>query len=163
MAVCLIFTGSRGGMLSLGVGFAMMALLIVSRPWGKGHILTIVVFLAAAFLYSLYLGSAIFLERFQDVNDNGRYHTFKAALAIFRQYPWLGSGVATFGDLFYRYEPRELQATYYIYAHNVLAPIAGRDGGGRILPDGRGLDRIFFATWRGSGAAGKTTSPEVSV
>jgi putative inorganic carbon (hco3(-)) transporter len=118
MAVGLIFTGSRGGMLSLGVGFAMMALLIVSQSWERGHILTIIVFLAAAFLYSLYLGSAIFLERFQDVNDNGRYHTFKAALAIFRQYPWLGSGVATFGDLFYRYEPRELNATYYIYAHN---------------------------------------------
>jgi hypothetical protein len=38
LAVGLIFTGSRGGMVSLVMGFALMALLIWSRKWRRGHI-----------------------------------------------------------------------------------------------------------------------------
>jgi hypothetical protein len=40
------------------------------------------------------------------------------ALAIFREYPLLGSGLGTFGDIFYRHEPAELGGVYWIYTHN---------------------------------------------
>jgi len=118
LAVGLIFTGSRGGMVSLVMGFVLMALLNLGQRWKKGHIFIMVGFMAAALLYSLFLGSNAVLARFQDVTDQVRYQAFKASLAIFREYPLIGSGLSTFGDLFYRYEPAELRGSYFIYAHS---------------------------------------------
>ncbi len=90
LAVGLIFTGSRGGMVALVMGFALMALLIWSQRWNKRPILIMVAFMCAAFLYSLFLGSDAMLGRFQNVTDDGRYQALKASLAIFREYPLLG-------------------------------------------------------------------------
>jgi len=118
MAVGLVFTGSRGGMVALVMGFALMALLIRSQRWNKRPILIMVAFMCTALLYSLFLGSAAMLKRFQDFTDLGRYQTFKASLAIFREYPLLGSGLGTFGDLFYRYELANLKGIYFLQAHS---------------------------------------------
>lgn len=118
MAVGLIFTGSRGGMVALVMGFALMALLIWSQRWNKRPILIMIAFMGTAFLYSLYLGSDAMLKRFQDVTDLGRYQTLKASLAIVREYPMIGSGLGTFGDLFYRYELANLKGTYFLQAHS---------------------------------------------
>jgi hypothetical protein len=118
LTVGLIFTGSRGGMISLAVGFILMALLIWGQRWSTGHLLLMAVLLAGAVLYSLFLGGAWHLARFQNLMDARRYLVMKGAVAIFRDYPWLGSGIGTFGDLIYRYEPAEFQGTHFIYAHN---------------------------------------------
>jgi O-antigen ligase len=56
LAVGLIFTGSRGGMVALVMGLALMALLIWGRKWRRGHIVIMVVFMGVALLYSLFLG-----------------------------------------------------------------------------------------------------------
>jgi O-antigen ligase len=118
LTVGLIFTGSRGGMISLAVGFALMALLIRGQQWPKSHLLLIAVFLAAAVLYSLLLGGAWHLARFQKLMDPRRYHEMKGAVAIFRDYPWLGSGIGTFGDLSYRFQPVEFQSSHFVYTHS---------------------------------------------
>ncbi len=118
LAVGLIFTGSRGGMVSLVMGFALMALLILSQRWKMGNIFIMTGFMVAALLYSLFLGSNAVLGRFQDLTDYGRYQALKASLAIFQEYPLIGSGLSTFGDHFYRYEPAELRGSYFIYAHS---------------------------------------------
>lgn len=118
LTVGLIFTGSRGGMISLVMGFALMGLLIRGQRWPKGHIVLMIVFLVISVLYSLFLGSGPALARFLDVQDEGRYYAFKGALALFREFPWLGSGLATFGDLFYRYEPAKLKGVRFIYTHS---------------------------------------------
>lgn len=118
LAVGLIFTGSRGGMVALVMGFALMALLIWSRKWRRGHIVIMVVFMGAALLYSLFLGSGPALDRFSDQNQDVRYQAFKGALAIFRQFPIFGSGVGTFGDLFYQYQPASLKNWYFLQTHS---------------------------------------------
>jgi len=118
LTVGLIFTGSRGGMISLGVGFALMALLIWGRRWSTGPLLLMAVLLVGAVLYSLFLGGAWHLARFQNLMDARRYLIMQGAVAIFRDYPWLGTGIGTFGDLVYRYEPAEFQGTHFIYTHN---------------------------------------------
>jgi hypothetical protein len=52
LAVGLIFTGSRGGMISLLVGFVLMGLAIWSRRWERGHLYLMVIFLVSALLYT---------------------------------------------------------------------------------------------------------------
>jgi tetratricopeptide (TPR) repeat protein len=118
LAVGLIFTGSRGGMVSLLMGFGLIALLIWSRKWQRGHIVIMVVFMGAALLYSLFLGSGPALDRFSDQNQDVRYQAFKGALALFEQFPIFGSGMGTFGDLFYQYQPASLKNWYFLQTHS---------------------------------------------
>lgn len=118
LAVGLVFTGSRGSMISLVMGFTFMALLIYGQRWRKSHIPTMLIFLTIAVAYSIFLGSGPFLARFLDLNHEGRYHACKGALAIFQDFPWVGSGVATFGDLFFRFEPANLAGYRFVYTHN---------------------------------------------
>jgi O-antigen ligase len=118
LTVGLIFTGSRGGMISLGMGFGLMALLIRSQRWRKGHLILIAIFLLVSLLYSLFLGSGPALGRFVDLDYETRYQVFTGALALFKEFPWLGTGLGSFGDVFYRYEPAQLNQGYYAYTHN---------------------------------------------
>jgi hypothetical protein len=117
LAVGLIFTGSRGALLSLALGLALMGLLVWGQGHSKGHILYLAVFLAASLLYSLWLGGSHYLARFARP-DIGRYYAFKGALALFREFPWLGSGLGSFGDLFYRYEPAQIRGAAFFYTHS---------------------------------------------
>jgi O-antigen ligase len=118
LAVGLIFTGSRGGMVSLLMGFGLMALLTWSQKWRRGQIIIMVVFLGGAILSSLFLGSEPALDRFSDLNNQKRYQAFKGALVLFKEFPIFGSGMATFGDLFYQYQPAWLKDLYFMQTHN---------------------------------------------
>jgi O-antigen ligase len=118
LTVGLIFTGSRGGMAALIVGFALMGLFIRSQRWKQGNLILMMIFLSASLLYSLFLGSAQALSRFQNLVDWDRYMAFKGAIKIFTEFPLVGSGLATFGDVFYKYEPVNLKGVYFIYTHS---------------------------------------------
>jgi O-antigen ligase len=118
LSVGLVFTGSRGGMISLIIGFAFLALLVYSRRWRRSHISIMLIFLAMALAYSIFLGSGPLLARFLDLDHEGRYHACKAALAIFQEFPWLGAGVGAFGDLFSRFQPANLADYRFDYVHN---------------------------------------------
>lgn len=118
LGIGLIFTRSRGGMLSLAFGFFLMALLTLGRRWQKGHLFIIVFFLLSALLFSLIRGSSNLVLNWFGHYDYARYEIFKAALALFRNFPWLGSGIGTFGDLLFPYQSGEMPYYYYVYAHS---------------------------------------------
>ncbi|MDI6854044.1 MAG: O-antigen ligase family protein [Deltaproteobacteria bacterium] len=118
LAAALVFTGSRGGMLSLLLGFVVMGLLVLSRSSARAHLYLIGAFVAAALLYSLFLGSSPYLARFLDLNHQGRYFAFRGALAIWREFPGLGAGLGAFGDVFYRFAPVELKGVQYLETHS---------------------------------------------
>lgn len=118
LAVGLIFTGSRGGMISLLVGFALMALLAWSKKWRRGHIVIMVAFIGAALLYSLFLGSEPALDNFKDFDHHIRYQAFNGALGLFKQFPIFGSGIGTFGDVFFQYQPASLKDWYFLQTHS---------------------------------------------
>ena len=117
LVVALISTRSRGGMLSLIFGFLLMTLTLMGRKWQKGHLFMIVFFLLSALMFGLLLGSNLVLSWFMYI-DYTRYQIYKAALVLFREFPWLGSGIGTFGDLFFRYQSGEMQEYYYMYTHS---------------------------------------------
>jgi O-antigen ligase len=117
LATAVIFTGSRGGMLSLGLGFMVMGLLVRSRHSARGYIHLMGAFVAAALIYSLFLGSSPYLARFLDLHHQGRYFAFQGALAIWRDFPLSGAGLGTFPEVFYRFQPVELRGLRYL-AHN---------------------------------------------
>jgi O-antigen ligase len=118
LGVGLIFTGSRGGMVSLLVGFALMGLLIWSQRWKTGYIIISLILVAAIFCYSLFLGSSQALGRFYSLDYQVRFQAYKGALAVFKEFPLTGSGIGTFGELFYRFEPASLKGWYFLQAHS---------------------------------------------
>lgn len=113
----LIFTGSRGGMVSLALGFGLMTLLIWSQKRRKVHAYLIVIFVAVTLIYSLVLGGNIALARFLNL-DLDRYFMSLSAWDQFKEFPWIGSGVSSFADLAYRYQAPELKGIKLGYAHN---------------------------------------------
>lgn len=152
LTVALIFTGSRGGMLALAGGFALMVLVDRGQRREKGYVLLIVVLLAGAIVYSLALGSGRLLGRFQDPTSfSSRYTTMQGALAIFRDYPWMGSGFGTFGTVFYRHEPVKLDGLYMIYAHNDWMQLLAEAGLPGIMLGLAGLlafSSVLLRQWR---------------
>ncbi len=128
LTVALIFTGSRGGMISLAVGFALMGLLILGQKLKKGHLYLMAGFLLTAVLYSLWLGSAPLLGRFWDLHDRTRYLAFNGALAVFRDFPLTGCGLGAFGELFYRCQPVELGSGWFRHTHSEWLQVLAETG-----------------------------------
>jgi len=118
LAVALIFTGSRGGMLSLLAGFGVMGGLAWIRGREKGHWHLIGLFLGAAVLYSLWLGGGLHLGRFSQVKDQVRILAFKGALRIWSEFPLFGSGLGTFGEQFFRFAAPELKGVRFLETHS---------------------------------------------
>jgi O-antigen ligase len=117
LVVGLISTNSRGGMLALICGFFLMTLLIMGRKKHKSHLFMIIFFILSAVIFGILLSSNSVPSRFRQI-DYTRYLIYKAALVLFREFPWLGSGFGTFGDLFFRYQSGEMQEYYYLYTHS---------------------------------------------
>jgi O-antigen ligase len=119
LTIGLFFTGSRGGVLALVSGFVLMPVFSWGLRRGKSRVLLIAVLLAGALIYTFSLGGAWVLDRFQETNlFRNRYYCIIGALSIFREFPLIGSGIGTFGDLFYRFEPQSMGMVYMLYAHN---------------------------------------------
>jgi tetratricopeptide (TPR) repeat protein len=128
LTVGLIFTGSRSGMISFLMGLTLTGIISWGQRWQKGYLWLLVILPVIAGAYSLCLGSAPLLGRLLDLSDTQRYHTLLGALAIFREFPVSGSGLATFGDLFYRFEPSAFDGTWFYYAHNEWAQVLAETG-----------------------------------
>jgi O-antigen ligase len=128
LTVGLCFTGSRGGIVSLLVGFTMMGLLMVGQRWQKGYLWLMILLPIIAGAYSLWIGGAPFLSRLLDLSNNHRYQASLGALSIFREFPVMGSGIGTFGTLFYRFEPAQFRGEWFNYAHNEWLQVLAESG-----------------------------------
>lgn len=151
LTVGLIFTGSRGALLSLLGGIGLMGLLLWGPRHPKGYLWALALFLAVALIYSLWLGSSPMLARFGDKEDLGRYYCFHGALALFREFPWVGGGLGAFGDLFFRYEPARLQGINFHYAHSDWLQLAAETGLSGLILLGLGWWVLFsrlLRQWR---------------
>ncbi len=121
MVIAVIFTGSRGGMLSLGATFAIvLGFGFIGRREG-GHkypssssrlavVAGIVVFIFVAAASVIYLGGGDQLIRGVGLNyasgdvTSGRMHFWAVAWQIFLAHPLIGAGFDAFGVAFTRYD-----------------------------------------------------------
>jgi hypothetical protein len=149
LGVGLIFTYSRGALISLGLGLYVMTWLSWKKSWGRGHVLGLVALLAAAVLYSLFVEGPQIFQRFYSLTDKGRVQAYWGALSIWREFPWLGSGLGTFGDLSYGFETGEFQAAHFIYTHSDWLQLLAETGlGGFLLMAAAGLVFLKKLVWK---------------
>ncbi len=130
--VGLAFTGSRGGLLGAVIGVSVQALTAaaVRRRWwtallGLGAIAAGVSVVAAIDLRGG-LGRVLSTS-LDDVSWGFRLTEYGAVLDLWRRFPVLGSGLATFRDAFPQVQPEKLQGTWW-HAHSDLLELLATTG-----------------------------------
>ena len=143
MALALVFTLSRGGVLS----FLFTALLVLGLLRALGGIrrsLAVVgALLVATVGYGAWIGLEPFLARVWHADYMVRWVQWLTTLPMLRAFPLLGVGLGAYRDTYLRYQPPALDPgkVYYPYAHNDLLQLAVELG---MV----GAAVILFMAWR---------------
>jgi probable O-glycosylation ligase (exosortase A-associated) len=137
MAVGVILTYSRGGLLALFIVFG--ALFLISKK--KVPMILMVLLMLILFMphigekYRGRMGTVTTYEK--DPSAMIRIATWQAGISMVKQNPWLGIGPANFNDLFISYVPPELGnfADYTMSIHNIFLQVFSETGliGGGIF------------------------------
>ena len=121
MTLALVFTLSRGALLSLGV--TLVALLLLFGRLGQlrwslalAGALTVV-----TLAYGAWIGLDPLLAR-ADVRDEGRWLQWLSTMPMVKDFALLGVGLGAYKEIYYRYQPLGLDPANYTfpYAHNDL-------------------------------------------
>ncbi len=117
MAAALLFSASRGGIVSFACALAFFTLM-VCLPRRKERRLGIVipVVMVCVLVYALWLGLDHVVERFSQP-DEGRPLIWSGTLNLIGDYPLLGTGLGTYVSSFRRHKPA-LDAGLVDHAHN---------------------------------------------
>ena len=146
MALALIFTLSRGGIVS--ILFALAALLAVQGVRGRARwsLVLVGVLLAVTAGYGAWIGFEPLLERFRQGQYVGRWIQLLSTLPMLRSFPLLGVGLGAYRDIYFRYQPPEILPgkVYFPFAHNDLLQLGVEMG---LV----GMLVCLFAVWRVGG------------
>ncbi len=150
LGIGLIFSRSRGGMMSLAVVLAgAMIILRCSRQYRKKvYILWMLVLLV--FGYAGFIGLASPLKKFGYIESSfmERLRFSKTTLAMFRDYPLTGVGVGNFKHAYPRYQSAEDVHRIIHYAHNDWMQFLAEAGGIGFFLLVIGICLFFFKTGR---------------
>jgi O-antigen ligase len=132
MATALVLTGSRSGVVSLAVVLAVLGYRAVRRSEQLMPKIAAIVAAAAVFVGALAWGRSKDLASKvgrlgHDESIYGRLQVWHDALHIFRDFPILGSGMGTFGDVMVVYQSGSRVAAY-TQAHNDYLQILAEGG-----------------------------------
>jgi tetratricopeptide (TPR) repeat protein len=143
MTLALLFTLSRGGVVSLL--FALVALLSVEGTRGRARrsLVLVGVLLALTIGYGAWIGLGPLLDRLRSDEYGGRFAQLLSTLAMLRAFPLVGVGLGAYRDIYPRYQPPELLPgkVYLPFAHNDLLQLAVEMG---LV----GTSICAFAAWR---------------
>jgi O-antigen ligase len=123
MAVGLIFSRSRGGILAALFSVIFIALLAQLKARRKVLILGVFLFLVSAVGYGLWIGLDPVLARFEMLETpsyirmEGRTALWKDELGLIRDHPLVGAGLGVFSSVFRRYQTAQVNFVVD-HAHN---------------------------------------------
>jgi len=133
MVLGVVFSLSRGGILSTAISLVFISLLAQLRATGKRWMLMVVVFLAAVIGYGLWIGLDPALARFESMREpklfkmEERAIIWKDTLKLVRAYPVTGGGFGTYSVAFRPYQTG-LVASFVDHAHNDYLEYASETG-----------------------------------
>ena len=143
MAVALVFTLSRGGIVSIAV--ALGALLALQGFAGRvrSSLVLVGLLLALTAGYGAWIGLEPLLDRFRADLYASRLLQLRSSLGMLGSFPVFGVGLGAYRDIYFRYQPPELSPgkMYFPFAHNDLLQLAVELG---LV----GTAFSLFAAWR---------------
>lgn len=130
VGVGLVFSTSRGGMISAACAMLCMSLLFLSRRdhRGKGFILLVLFLIISA--YSLHIGADYPVGRFRymDTSLEARSRYTQKTVDMFEDYKLTGIGVGNFQYAYPKYQAAEDKLRFFRYAHNDWAQFLAEAG-----------------------------------
>jgi O-antigen ligase len=104
----LILTASRGGIICFTVEVVLLALLSRAHQIGKKQLLGALAIALVAGTFILWLGVGRAVERFEQLTRDGisgelRVSMYRDTWRIFRDHPWVGTGLGTLAVVYPRY------------------------------------------------------------
>ena len=128
MAIALIFTLSRGGILAFGAGLVVVLVLLRATGRARGSLTLTGVLLVGVAVYGGWIGFGPFLDRFARSGGGvvDRAVQYLASLPMLEDFPVLGVGLGAYRDMYSRYQPLVHQPhdTFYPYAHSDVLQLA---------------------------------------
>ncbi|MEX2147060.1 MAG: O-antigen ligase family protein [Candidatus Rokuibacteriota bacterium] len=128
MALALIFTLSRGGVLAFGAGLLVFLVLLRATGRTRGSLVLTGALLVGVGVYGSWIGFGPLLERLSRTGGGmaDRAVQYLASLPMLKDFPLLGVGLGAYRDIYARYQPLVHQPhdTFYPYAHNDLLQLA---------------------------------------
>jgi tetratricopeptide (TPR) repeat protein len=126
MSVALVFTLSRGAIISLLL--TVLMLLLVFRALGRirWSLMVLGALLVAVLGYATWIGLEPLLARVRPADYVARFVQGLTTLPMLRTFPLLGVGLGAYGDIYPRYQPLALTPgrVSYPYAHDDLLQLA---------------------------------------
>ncbi|MBI4634804.1 MAG: O-antigen ligase family protein [Candidatus Rokubacteria bacterium] len=144
MALAVVFTLSRGGVVSLLLALVVLAALLGALGRTRWTLVLVATLLAVTLGYAAWIGLEPFLARVrQTTTYAGRWIQSLTTVPMLTDFPLLGVGLGAYKDIYFRYQPTALDAgkVYFPYAHNDLLQLAVELG-----PIGAAL--CLWAAWR---------------
>jgi tetratricopeptide (TPR) repeat protein len=122
MAVALIFTLSRGALMSALVAGLVLLGLLRALHRIRRTLALVGTLLIVTFGYGAWIGFEPLLARVQHGDYAGRWVQTLSSLPMLKTFPLFGVGLGTYQDIYLRYQPAALDPghVYYTYAHNDL-------------------------------------------
>lgn len=128
MAIALVFTLSRGGLVNLVVALLTLILLLGAVGRARRSLVLTGVLLLAVVAYGGWIGFGPLLARLAQTpgSTTGRVQQYVASLPMLREFPVLGVGLGAYRDIYFRHQPLSQAAgrVSYPFAHNDLLELA---------------------------------------
>jgi O-antigen ligase len=133
LAIGVVFSRSRGGILAMVFSLVFISLLaqlrLARKVWAAG----VFIFLICLAGYALWIGLDPVLARFEQLGEpgylqlEGRIAIWKDSLRLIRDFPLFGTGLGTFGLAFRRYQTGRLESIVD-HAHSDYLEFAAETG-----------------------------------
>ena len=130
MALSLVLTLSRSGTTCFVLALMISGWFVVRRQAAGSRRRVTLLYVGAVALFSLgWAGLDVILARFAQasVDFSSRYNTWKDAWTIFQAFPWIGTGLNTFGTATTLYQTTRLEV-HTIEAHNDYMQLLSEGG-----------------------------------
>ena len=119
LGLALLFSGSRGGIVSLCVSIILSSIMLITRKRYRKIGYLSLLFCVAVFIYGLHIGIDPTLKRFEDIDSlANRIDITQTIFPMIVDYPFTGVGWGNFRYLYPRYIEEEDMVSTSGYAHN---------------------------------------------
>jgi len=124
MAVALVFTLSRGGLVNVVAALLTLLALLGAVRRARRSLVVTGVLLLAVFAYGGWIGFGPVLARLSSASEGTAYRVaqYLASLPMLREFPLLGVGLGAYREVYVRHQPlaHQPELLYFPYAHNDL-------------------------------------------
>jgi O-antigen ligase len=121
----LIYTLSRGGVIAFCVSMGCCLFLLFMRTRKPVYLILLIIVGLFVGYYIQVVGTSPLLEKIEQtrremviVEEYGRLPLYRISLKLWRNFPWLGSGLGTVPVIFPMVQSDKLAGTYIPYIHN---------------------------------------------